>query len=107
MLILVALSMSLRYWAISSLGRRWNTRVVVLPGVPLVAAGPYRYLRHPNYVAVIVEIFALPLVHSAWLTAVVFTLLDLVVLRTRIAVEERALSCPAPGQTDAPTGSSQ
>lgn len=97
MLVLVALSMSLRYWAISTLGRRWNTRVVVLPGVPLVAAGPYRRLRHPNYVAVIVEIFALPLVHSAWLTAVVFTLLNVVVLRTRIAVEERALSAHAVG----------
>ena len=103
---LVALSMSLRYWAISSLGRRWNTRVVVLPGVPLEAAGPYRHLRHPNYLAVVIEIFALPLVHSAWLTAIVFSVLNLIVLRTRIAVEERALSFRAAGQTGAPTGSS-
>lgn len=99
MLVLVLLAMGLRYWAIATLGRRWNTRVVVLPGVPLVTAGPYKRFRHPNYVAVIVEIFALPLVHSAWLTAVLFTLLNLVVLRTRVAVEERALSSSSPASS--------
>jgi methyltransferase len=91
-LVLVLASQGLRWWCITSLGRRWSTRVVVLPGEPLVARGPYRRLRHPNYVAVVVEGLALPLVHGAWLTAVVFTVLNAVLLRTRIRVEDRALA---------------
>ena len=63
--------MALRYWAIATLGERWNTRVIVVPGAPAVTAGPYRFLRHPNYLAVVVEVAALPLVHGAWLTALV------------------------------------
>lgn len=92
MLALVASTMALRYWAISALGPRWNTRIIVLPGVPAVAGGPYRYLRHPNYLAVVVEVFALPLVHTAWITALVFSALNALVLRVRIAAEERALA---------------
>lgn len=92
MLALVAGTMALRYWAISALGHRWNTRIIVLPGVPAVAGGPYRYLRHPNYLAVVVEVFALPLVHTAWITALVFSALNTMVLRVRIAAEERALA---------------
>ena len=60
---------ALRWWCITHLGPRWNTRVIVVPGLPPVAGGPYRCLRHPNYVAVVVEGFALPLVHGAWVTA--------------------------------------
>lgn len=83
----------LRWWCIAVLGQRWTTRVVVLPGEPLVTRGPYRWLRHPNYVAVALEILALPLVHTAWLTAVVFTVLDAaLLLGVRIPVEERALA---------------
>jgi methyltransferase len=83
----------LRWWCIGTLGRRWNTRVIVVPGLPLVVRGPYRLLRHPNYVAVIAEGIALPLVYSAWITALVFTLVNLVLLfRFRIPVEERALA---------------
>ena len=92
MLLLVAGTMTLRYWAIASLGDRWNTRIVVEPGVPAVATGPYRFLRHPNYLAVTVEVAALPLVHSAWLTALVFSVLNAWLLRVRIAAEERALA---------------
>lgn len=92
MLALVAGTMALRYWAISALGDRWNTRIIVLPGVPAVAGGPYRYLRHPNYLAVVVEVAALPLVHTAWITALVFSALNAMVLRVRIAAEERALA---------------
>ncbi len=90
-LLLLAGTMGLRYWAISSLGDRWTTRVFVVPGEPPVAKGPYRWLRHPNYLAVIVEVAALPLVHTAWWTAVAFSIGNLLVLRTRIRVEEQAL----------------
>lgn len=87
----LAASMALRYWAIATLGERWNTRVVVIPGAPAIAAGPYRFLRHPNYVAVVIEMFALPLVHGAWITAIVFSALNAAVLFVRIRVEEAAL----------------
>ena len=70
MLVLVVLAQALRWWCIRTLGVRWNTRVIVVPGLPLVTGGPYRWLRHPNYVAVVVEGIALPLVHTAWVTAV-------------------------------------
>ncbi|MFD5632987.1 MULTISPECIES: isoprenylcysteine carboxyl methyltransferase family protein [unclassified Streptomyces] len=87
---------ALRWWCIATLGFRWNTRVIVVPGLPLVARGPYRLLRHPNYVAVVAEGAALPLVHTAWVTAVVFTLANAVVLTVRIRCENRALAGPAP-----------
>jgi methyltransferase len=91
MLALVVASQALRWWCIATLGHRWNTRVIVVPGLPLVTAGPYRWLRHPNYVAVVVEGFALPLVHTAWITAAAFTACNAVVLAVRIRVEEAAL----------------
>ncbi len=91
MLLLLAATMGLRYWAITSLGDRWTTRVFVVPEEPPVAKGPYRWLRHPNYLAVIVEVAALPLVHTAWWTALAFSAANLLVLRTRIRVEEEAL----------------
>lgn len=92
MLGLVVLSQGLRWWCIGVLGRQWNTRVIVVPGLSLVRRGPYRWLSHPNYVAVVVEGFALPLVHSAWITALVFTVLNAVLLRVRIRVENTALA---------------
>ena len=92
MLALVAGSQALRWWCIATLGRQWNTRVVIVAGAGRVAAGPYRWLTHPNYLAVVVEGAALPLVHSAWLTALVFTVLNAVLLRVRIGVENRALT---------------
>ncbi|MBB5788844.1 isoprenylcysteine carboxylmethyltransferase family protein [Jiangella mangrovi] len=92
MLALVVASQALRWWCIATLGHQWNTRVIVVPGLPLVAGGPYRWLRHPNYVAVVVEGFALPLVHSAWITAVVFTLLNAGLLAVRLSVENAALT---------------
>ena len=91
MLGLVVASQALRWWCIATLGRRWNTRVIVVPGLPPVTAGPYRLLAHPNYVAVVVEGFALPLVHSAWITAIVFTACNAVLLAVRIRVENEAL----------------
>lgn len=103
MLALVVLSQALRYWCISSLGRQWNTRVIVVPGLSLVARGPYRWMRHPNYVAVVVEGFALPLVHTAWVTAIAFTVLNAVLLLAfRIPVENRALASLLPATPAAP-----
>jgi methyltransferase len=98
MLALVVASQALRWWCIATLGRQWNTRVIVVPGLTAVGGGPYRLLRHPNYVAVAVEGIALPLVHAAWITAVVFTVLNAVLLRVRIRVEDAALASLAPGE---------
>jgi methyltransferase len=92
MLVLVIAAQALRWWCIATLGGQWSTRVVVVPGLPLVTSGPYRLMRHPNYLAVVVEGFALPLVHSAWLTAAVFSACNLALLRVRVRVEERALT---------------
>ncbi|BBZ24321.1 isoprenylcysteine carboxyl methyltransferase family protein [Mycolicibacter hiberniae] len=91
MLALAALSQVLRWWCVATLGRRWNTRVIVLDGVPLVQRGPYRWLHHPNYVAVVLEGVALPLIHTAWLTALLFTLANAALLRVRIRLENSAL----------------
>ncbi|MGD9960567.1 isoprenylcysteine carboxyl methyltransferase family protein [Nocardioides sp.] len=91
MLVLVIASQALRWWCITTLGRRWNTRVIVVPGLPLVASGPYRFFSHPNYVAVVVEGVALPLVHASWVTALVFTLANAVLLGVRLRVENAAL----------------
>jgi methyltransferase len=82
---------ALRMWVISTLGERWTTRIVCLPGASPITRGPYRWLRHPNYLAVVLEIASLPLVHTAWLTALVFSLLDGFLLRVRIRAEEEAL----------------
>ena len=81
----------LRYWAIASLGDRWSTRVLVPPDEPPLATGPYRYLAHPNYVAVVAELAALPLMLGAWRTSVWATVGNAAVLRARIAVERVAL----------------
>jgi methyltransferase len=91
MLALVVASQALRWWCIATLGRQWNTRVIVVPGAGAVHGGPYRWMKHPNYVAVVVEGFALPLVHTAWVTALVFTVLNAFLLRVRIRVEDQAL----------------
>lgn len=92
MLALVIASQALRWWCVFTLGRRWNTLVIVVPGMPLVRRGPYRWLKHPNYVAVVVEGIALPLVHSAWITALAFTAVNALVLSVRISVENKALA---------------
>ena len=91
MLALVVAAQGLRWWCVATLGPRWTTRVLVLPGRPRVTGGPYRWLRHPNYVAVVVEGLALPLVHGAWLTAAAFTALNAALLAVRIRCEDAAL----------------
>ncbi|GAA3102840.1 MULTISPECIES: isoprenylcysteine carboxyl methyltransferase family protein [Nonomuraea] len=92
MLAVVVLAQGLRWWCIRTLGRQWNTRVVVVPGLPLVDRGPYRFFPHPNYVAVVAEGIALPLVHSAWVTALAFTAVNALLLAVRVRVENRALA---------------
>lgn len=90
-LTVAVLAQVLRWWCITTLGKQWNTRVVVIPGAARVVRGPYRVIPHPNYVAVIAEGVALPLAGGAWVTAAVFSLLNAVLLRTRISVENTAL----------------
>lgn len=91
MLALVVASQALRWWCIRTLGQQWNTRIVIVPELARVSGGPYRIFRHPNYVAVVVEGFALPLVHDAWITAVTFTVLNAILLSVRIRAENAAL----------------
>lgn len=91
MVALVAASTAMRWWCVATLGKHWNPRLIVIPGAPLVHGGPYRFLHHPNYTAVAVEVAALPLVHSAWWTAVVFSLANAAILRIRIHSENLAL----------------
>jgi methyltransferase len=95
MLVIALLCQAGRYWVIWALGEQWNTRVIVVPGASRVTRGPYRWpwLRHPNYWIVAIEGIALPLVHSAWITAIAFTVLNAVLLLGfRIPTENRALA---------------
>jgi methyltransferase len=90
-LAVVLLAQGLRWWAIATLGEQWNTRVIVVPDLEPATGGPYRFLRHPNYLAVVAEIACLPLVHGAWLTAVVFSVANALLLAVRVPCEEKAL----------------
>lgn len=92
MFLLAISSQALRWWCISTLGKRWNTLIVIIPGKPLCKAGPYKWFKHPNYVAVVIEGFALPMVGSAWRTAIIFTVLNAAVLTARIRSENAALA---------------
>ena len=99
MLVIAVLCQAGRIWIIRSLGNQWNTRIIVVPGMPLSRRGPYRFawLRHPNYWLVAVEGIAIPLVHTAWITALAFTVLNaILLLGFRIPAEERALRAAAP-----------
>jgi len=81
----------IRYWVIGSLGARWTTRIIIVPGAPLVKHGPYRWLRHPNYWVVAAEIALLPLVFGAWEIALGFSAVNAVLLLHRVRIEEREL----------------
>lgn len=89
---LFASAQILRYWSIISLGHFWNTRIIVLKGSALVRKGPYKYLSHPNYIAVVTELAAIPLMFSCFITAIVFSILNLFVLKRRIRIEEESLT---------------
>ena len=80
-----------RIWVLASLGKRWTTRIIVLPEAPLVRRGPYRWVNHPNYLVVIAEIAVLPLVFGLWQLALIFSALNAAVLTVRIREENRAL----------------
>jgi methyltransferase len=97
MIAVVVAANTLRWWCVATLGERWTARVIVVPGLSLVRTGPYRWFAHPNYVAVVVEGAALPLVGGAWITACAFTLLNGGLLTVRIRCEARALAAAAPG----------
>jgi methyltransferase len=90
-LALFVVAQVLRYSAIIALGARWSTRVFVIPGAPLVHGGPYRWLRHPNYIAVVIEFIAGPMLFGAWRTAVLISVLNAAVLAVRIRCENDAL----------------
>ncbi|HKF70651.1 MAG TPA: isoprenylcysteine carboxylmethyltransferase family protein [Stellaceae bacterium] len=92
LLILFGFLQGLRAWVLLSLGRYWTTRVITLPGAPLVRRGPYRFLRHPNYLVVAAEIAVLPLAFGAWGVAIAFSALNGALLVWRISVEDRALA---------------
>lgn len=87
-----ALFLALRVWTLASLGEYWTTRIITLPGAPLVRRGPYRFIRHPNYVVVVGEIAAVPMIFGAWQLAAVFSALNLMLLAYRISVEDRTLN---------------
>lgn len=91
-LIIFAIAQILRVWVLASLGRFWNTKILILPGAEKVKKGPYRWLPHPNYIVVALEIAALPLIFGAWRTALIFSILNaLLLLLVRIPAEEKAL----------------
>lgn len=82
---------ALRWWCIETLGHQWNTRVIVVPGMQRITSGPYRWMSHPNYVAVVVEGIALPLIHTNYITAIAFTTINAFILWLRIRSEREAL----------------
>ena len=102
MLALVVAAQALRWWCITTLGPQWNTRVIVVPGAALVERGPYRYLKHPNYVAVVLEFIAIPMMFGAWRTAIATSVANLVLLTIRIRAEERALASAAAAAAGTP-----
>lgn len=91
LLLLFVLLTALRIWTVRTLGPRWTTRIIVVPGEQLVERGPYRFVSHPNYLVVIGEIAVLPLIFGLWQTALLFTVLNAIVLAIRIRAENRAL----------------
>lgn len=101
-LVLLLAGQMLRLWARWALGSRWTVPIITLPGVPRVTTGPFRYLNHPNYLGVVIEIAALPLVHTAYVTAGMFTLANGLLLTWRITAEEHALQAPTKGPAGIP-----
>ena len=91
LLILFIIVQLARVWVISSLGRFWNTKIIVLPGAKMVKKGPFKYMKHPNYLIVTIELLVIPLLFQAYVTASVFFILNHVILMVRIPMEEKAL----------------
>jgi methyltransferase len=91
MFVLFVLANALRWWVIRTLAGHWNVEVMASSRVGVVTSGPYRWVRHPNYVAVVVELFSLPMIHTAWITALIGSLANLEILRRRVRVEDGSL----------------
>ena len=90
-LVIFLIAQAARIWCLASLGKFWNTKIIILPGATVVQKGPYKWVRHPNYIIVATELLVLPLLFSAYLTAIVFSLLNVWMLSVRIPTEEKAL----------------
>lgn len=90
-LLFFTLAQGLRVWSLLSLGKFWNTKIIIMPNVNIISSGPYKFIRHPNYLVVVIELLVVPLMFNAYFTAVIFTLLNMVVLSIRIPIEEKAL----------------
>src|SRR6202790_1726442 len=88
---LLVFANALRWWVIGTLAGHWNVEVMASSQVGVVTSGPYRWVRHPNYVAVVAELFALPMIHTAWITAILGTAANLELLRRRVGVEDGVL----------------
>ena len=91
LLVLYFLLLAFKAWAIFSLGKCWNTKIFRIPGYPLVKKGPYRFMKHPNYVVVVAEIAIIPLIFHLYITAIVFSILNALMLRVRIREENKVL----------------
>ncbi|APH04666.1 isoprenylcysteine carboxyl methyltransferase family protein [Bacillus weihaiensis] len=89
---LLAITQLIRYWALISLGQYWNTKIMIVPNDVVVRKGPYRFIRHPNYIVVAIELLFIPLLFQAYATAIIFTLLNIGMMTIRIPAEEKALS---------------
>lgn len=85
------LAQALRIWSLLSLGQFWNTKIIIVPNVNIISKGPYKYIRHPNYLVVVIELLVIPLIFNAFWTAILFSLLNMLVLSIRIPAEEQAL----------------
>ena len=90
-LVIFIIAQAARIWCLTSLGKFWNTKIIILPGATVVQKGPYKWVRHPNYIIVATELLVLPLLFSAYLTAIVFSLLNVWMSSVRIPAEEKAL----------------
>ncbi|WP_458412883.1 isoprenylcysteine carboxyl methyltransferase family protein [Schinkia sp. CFF1] len=90
-LLFFTLAQSLRVWSLLSLGRFWNTKIIIVSNVNIISKGPYKFIRHPNYLVVVIELLVIPLMFNAFWTALIFTLLNMIVLSIRIPIEEKAL----------------
>lgn len=92
LLIFFLIAQIIRYWAISTLGYNWNTKILTTPNTSPIRDGPYKYINHPNYLSVVIEIAVIPLIFSCYITSVIFSVLNLLLLKRRIRIEEKALS---------------
>lgn len=90
-LLFYTLAQGLRAWSLLSLGRFWNTKIIIMPNVNIISTGPYKFIRHPNYLVVVIELLVVPLIFNSYWTAIIFTILNMFVLSIRIPIEEEAL----------------